>query len=471
MTTVEPFGVDHIPDGERHGKPRSQFFVWFAAGLNFPIVLLGFSASAYGLSLGPAIAAIAVGTLLGSVLMAVMSRMGVRLGVPQQIQARGPLGFLGNVLPVAYINVFAGVGWSAVTAILGGKAFSALTGAPFWSGALGLTAIVMVISVYGYNMIHYFQRLLSIVLAVLFVMITVVAVARGSIAEGHAVAVKATGTGGWITFAGFFLAFLVAWAPFASDYSRYLPDSPASARGTAWFTGIGNFVTLFWLGTLGVLVGNGVGGADAIEALRELTGPFAVPALIAVTLSVLAQNFLNIYGGAISIQTLRIPVSRTQGVILMSMLSFAVCLWGEAGVEDKFSIFLNLTSYFIAPFAAVLLVDFFRGGRSDRSRIPELYDTTRRLEWGAVAWAVGVLASVPFWDSSIYVGPFAEAFPAWGDISMVVAALVAVLVYLGTWRLPPLWRTARRPPATCPDAASPEGAAATDGAAHSRVRQ
>ncbi|MFP5022413.1 purine-cytosine permease family protein [Pseudonocardia phyllosphaerae] len=445
MTTVEPFGVDHIPDEERHGHPRSQFFVWFAAGLNFPIVLLGFGAGSYGLGVGSAVAAIGAGTLLGSLLMAVMSRMGVRLGVPQQIQSRGPLGFLGNVLPVAYINVFAGIGWSAVTVILGGKAFSALTGAPFWTGALGLTVVVMVISIYGYNMIHYFQRLLSIVLAVLFVGITVVAIARtpGLAEQPVVMTPKASGSGGWITFAGFFLAFLIAWAPFASDYSRYLPDSPAVSRGTAWFTGIGNFITLFWLGTLGVLVGSGASSSDAVEALRELTGPFAAPALIAIVLSVLAQNFLNIYGGAISIQTLRLPVSRTQGVVVMSVLSFLTCLWGESGVEDKFAIFLNLTSYFIAPFAAILLTDFYFGTRSDRSRIPELYDTGRRLEWGAVAWIVGVLASVPFWTSSLYVGPFARTFPAFGDVSMFVAAVIAVIAYLATRRLKPLWHSRR----------------------------
>lgn len=444
VTTVEPFGVDHIPDAERHGKPRSQFFVWFAAGLNFPIVLLGFGAASYGLGVGSAILAIVTGTAVGSVLMAVMSRMGVRLGVPQQIQARGPLGFLGNVLPVAYINVFAGVGWSAVTTILGSKAFSALTGAPFWTGALGLTVIVMVISIYGYNMIHYLQRLFSVVLSVLFVMITVVAIVRGPVGQVHTVTVRASGSGGWITFAASFLAFLVAWMPFASDYSRYLPDTPSVSRATAWYTGIGNFITLCWLGTLGVLVGNGAGGTDAIEALNRLTGPFATPALIAIVGSVLAQNFLNVYGGAISIQTLRIPVSRTTGVVVMSVLSFLTCLWGEAGVEDKFSVFLNLTSYFIAPFAAILLADFFRGGRSDRGRIPELYDSGRKLEWGALAWVVGVLASVPFWNSPAYTGSFVRAFPAVGDIGMLVAAVVAVLIYLATHRLPSPWRTGSR---------------------------
>jgi len=29
LTKIEPYGIEHIPDVERHGKPRSQFFLWF----------------------------------------------------------------------------------------------------------------------------------------------------------------------------------------------------------------------------------------------------------------------------------------------------------------------------------------------------------------------------------------------------------------------------------------------------------
>jgi hypothetical protein len=37
ICAVEPYGIDAIPDAERHGKPISQFFIWFAAGMNFPM--------------------------------------------------------------------------------------------------------------------------------------------------------------------------------------------------------------------------------------------------------------------------------------------------------------------------------------------------------------------------------------------------------------------------------------------------
>ncbi|MFD8871704.1 cytosine permease [Streptomyces sp. NPDC059590] len=164
-----------------------------------------------------------------------------------------------------------------------------------------------------------------------------------------------------------------------------------------------------------------------------------MPALIAITLSALAQNFLNVYGGAISVQTLKVPVSRTQAVVVICLLAYAISLWGESGTEDKFKVFLNLTAYFIAPFAAVLLLDYHLGGRSDPARIAELYDRSRVLGWGFVAWAGGVLASVPFWQSSFYTGPFSAAYPGAGDLSMFVASGASVVLYLLTYRLRPLW--------------------------------
>src|SRR3954453_4737384 len=175
IRSVEPYGVDAIPDSERHGKPISQFFIWFAAGMNFPIMVLGFLAVSFGLSLASSVTAIVAGSLVGAIVMGVLSRMGGRLGVAQQIQARGVLGFFGNFVPVAYVNVFAGIGWAAVTVILGGQALHALVPAvPFWLGSLALVLVQLVVAVYGYNMIHFLERILAVVLFFGFVIITVV---------------------------------------------------------------------------------------------------------------------------------------------------------------------------------------------------------------------------------------------------------------------------------------------------------
>ncbi|WP_037360545.1 purine-cytosine permease family protein [Amycolatopsis orientalis] len=448
IAVVEPYGVDAIPDSERHGKPVSQFFIWFAAGMNFPIMVLGFVAAGFGLSLTSAVTAIIGGSLLGAVLMGVFSRMGGRLGVAQQIQARGPLGFFGNFIPVAYVNVFAGIGWAAVTVILGGQALKALAPAiPYWLGTLVLVVLQLVVAVFGYNMIHYLERILAVVLFFGFVMITVVSVSRGwtgSFRENPHASGWIGGAGGWITFAGYFLSFLIAWWPFASDYSRYLPDSTRVNRATGIWTFAGNFLSLSWLGIAGALLGNSAAsGESPIEALDRLTGPFHVPALLVILISSFSQNFLNVYGGAISVQTLRIPISRRAAVTAICAVAYAISLWADEGFEAKFKTFLFLGAYLIAPFGAVLLLDYALGHRRDRARIAELYDSRRILEWGFVAWVVGAAVSALFWNLSFFVGPMAKAHPGWGDLSYFVGFGVAAIVYVLTYRLPPLWHRAK----------------------------
>ena len=447
VAAIEPYGVDHIPDVERHGTPRSQFSIWFAAGLNFPIMVLGFLAVAYGLSVTSAVTAIVLGSLVGAIVQGILSQMGARLGVPQQIQSRGALGFFGNFVPVAYINIFAGIGWAAVTIILGAQAVHRLIPAfPYWLSSLILVSIQLAVAICGYNMIHFLEKILSVVLFAGFVLITVVSVVNSKSIGFHAnphAKFYIGGAGGWITFAGFFLSFLIAWWPFASDYSRYLPDDDRTAKRAGAYTVAGNFITLSWLGIAGALLGgSAVSGEQPIDALARLTGSWSPVALLIVLLSSFSQNFLNVYGGAISVQTLRIPVSRRTAVIVICAAAYVISLWADANFEAKFKNFLFLGAYLIAPFGAALLLDYFVGGRKDKSRIGELYDETRVLEWGFVAWVVGVVVSVPFWNLSFYQGWVTVHHPGWGDLTYVVGFGVAAIVYLLTYRLPGLWRRA-----------------------------
>lgn len=441
VTKVEPYGIDHIPDTEKHGEPNSQFYVWFTAGLSFPIMILGFSAAYLGLGLLGSLIAVVVGAVVGSILMGVLSRMGVHLSVPQQIQARGAMGYVGNLPPVAYINVFAGIGWATLNIVLASRALTLLIGLPFWIGALVLSALMLAIAFYGYNMIHFVQKWMSYLLVVLFLITTIVCLVNGSStlhpnpkADGYVGSL-----GSWVILAGWFLAFLVAWLPFASDYSRYLPDNRRTSVRAGIFTGLGNLVTMVWLGSVGVFLAGTATSTDPLVALKDLMGPWFVVALLAVLLSVFTQNSLNIYGGAISIQTLGLPLNRRQAVVVMSVIAYLLSLYAQANIYTEFQNFLNLTSYFIAPYVAVILLDYAIGGRKDRTRIPELYDKRRIFGWGFVAWVIGVLASIPFWQSSLYTGTFGSNQASWGDLSMYVAFVVAAIVYLVTYRLKPLW--------------------------------
>ena len=118
LAKAEPYGTEAIPDAERHGHPRSQFTLLFAANMMLAVLVSGFFASSLGLSIVQGLSAVAVGSLAGALVMGILASIGTRFGVPQQVQARGPMGFFANFVPVALLTNVSAVGWVAVNTVL-----------------------------------------------------------------------------------------------------------------------------------------------------------------------------------------------------------------------------------------------------------------------------------------------------------------------------------------------------------------
>jgi purine-cytosine permease-like protein len=439
VTKIEPYGVDHIPLEERQGKLNTQVTVWFSGNLLVTTILLGFYPVFYGLSLWQSLSAVVVGSLLGSLMMGGLSAMGARLGVATQILGRGPLGYFGNHFPVAIVNVFASVGWAASTLVFGSLALTAATGIPYWLCAVIIGVGQGTLGVFGYNMIHWTNRWATLVIGALFVVITILALGKAdtSIGVNPDADLWIGEVGGWISAAGLFFAYLLTWAPFASDYSRYLPpDIPM--RKVAAATAFGNFAALVWLGCTGVLVASVVGSLGPIEGLKELTGGFATVALLTVGVAAIPASALNSYGGSLSLLTLRIPISRQAAAALISTAAIVVGLLIKDNPYGPFYEFVLLTGYLIAPYVTAIAIDYWIYKRGTPERLPEFFDRGRVIEWGFVAWFVGCVASVPFWVWTRYTGPFADAFPGAGDLTYYVGALVTALVGLAFLRSRPL---------------------------------
>src|SRR5205807_10282755 len=92
---VENRHIEHIPAAARHGKPWHQLAFWFGANVNVFNVVLGGVVVSIGLTFWWALIAIATGTVIGALLIALHATQGPRLGVPQSIQSRGQFGFYG----------------------------------------------------------------------------------------------------------------------------------------------------------------------------------------------------------------------------------------------------------------------------------------------------------------------------------------------------------------------------------------
>src|SRR3954466_6098351 len=128
---IEPGSAEFIPLRERHGRPLQLLWTWMSPNLEFATVFVGvISVLFFQQTFWQAVAAIVVGTALGSLTHGVLSSRGPAFGVPQMVLSRIGFGFLGNILPAGLNAVVAGVGWFAVNSVSGAFALATLTGLP-----------------------------------------------------------------------------------------------------------------------------------------------------------------------------------------------------------------------------------------------------------------------------------------------------------------------------------------------------
>ena len=125
---VENRHIDHIPAGARHGKPWHQFAFWFGGNVNVFNVVLGAVTVSIGLTFWWALIAIAAGTLIGALLIALHATQGPRLGVPQSIQSRGQFGFYGSAFMFPAVLLL-NVGFIAAELVIQAQAMNGVTSA------------------------------------------------------------------------------------------------------------------------------------------------------------------------------------------------------------------------------------------------------------------------------------------------------------------------------------------------------
>jgi NCS1 nucleoside transporter family len=427
VVAVEPGGIEFIPERERHGGPVKLFWTWMSANIEFATIFVGFLPVAFfGMGFWDAALALLLGTAVGSLTHAILSSWGPKFGVPQMVLARGPFGYLGNLLPAGLNTFTATVGWFIVNSVAGAFALISLFGPllhwftlPFWLAFLIIVLAQVVIAFAGHNLVHEFEKYAFPYLAIVFGVAAILIFTQAHLGQG--VNAKIQGplgeTGAFtLTFTAAF-GYAVGWNPYASDYTRYLPSTTIRFLTGLW-AGLGVFVSCVILEIMGaalVTIPSTAGLSNPTDQLiKPLPGVLAGLVLLGVALGAVTANVLNVYSGAISFLTL--------GIRLPLRIRRAAVAPGS-GYEN----FLLLISYWIAPFLAVVLTDYWlRGGNYDER---EFFDT-HHLPWkGVVSMVVGIVASFPFWNNALITGPVPKANPAFGDITFIVGFVVTAVVY------------------------------------------
>ncbi|HZS75885.1 MAG TPA: cytosine permease [Ktedonobacteraceae bacterium] len=438
---VEHHSIDYIPETERHGRPFSLFTLWFSANMQVTTVVTGAIAVSLGLPLVWALVAIVVGNVLGGIVMALHSAQGPVMGVPQMIQSRAQFGFYGALLPLVLV-ILMYLGFFASSAVLGGQALAAWTGLSVTVSIIIVSIICTILAVFGYDMIHRYEGVVSVLFLVGFIYLT----ARVLSSSG---AGKAFAAGGSFSFGTFLLVvsimatWQITYGPYVADYSRYLP-SRTSISVPFWWTYAGSVISSIWmmaLGSIAVAVAGSSFENDSVRYIVQQAGSGAVGGIfyLLVILGIIAANVLNLYGIFLTttttvsaLQRFRTSLgTRLAFVLIAAVIGTVVAVLGQGNFITNYTNFLLLLLYFVIPWSAINLVDFYLL-RHEQYDIPAIFDPDGiygRVNWRAIlAYIVAILLELPFVSTTLYTGPLVN-YLGGADISWIIGLAVAAIVY------------------------------------------
>jgi len=380
------------------------FWSHFCTNLAPATWVLGALLVGLGLDFRSGVLAILIGNVLGALPVGLNSTIGPRTGLTQIEISRFAFGRLGTRLP-SCLNWCCAVGWDAVNnvpSVLALAALAALFGLtlPFWLGLCVLVAIQLAASMYGHHVVQLLAKYLCYVLIAVFGITGVVAVMKGgSLAAAHAAIRPAT----FVLAVSMIAGFNIGFAPYSSDYTRYLPrTTDARLIFLLSFSGITLSSTLVELcGLLTASHLTDLSPAGVIAEIGALTGPFAPIAFVAIAASAISINAINDNTAAYSLISTGVRIRRDLAAFVTTACGFALAVAGAGKFAELFSNYLLLLLYWIAPWAGIVLTDWWLfGGRGRPIHA-----------WGPGATIFAIvtpLTIVLFSSTEIYTGPVAK---------------------------------------------------------------
>lgn len=334
-----------------------------------------------------ALVATVVGTLIGTVLVALAALAGARTGRPAMVMLRGLFGARLSYLPTV-LNVVQLLGWATFELLVISTALSQLL--PWharWAYVTLAGIVTTIMAIWPLGAVRMLRRYaLVAVLASMAYLFVMLAVHH----PGHPVAPLVSGSwsGFWMA-TDVLVALAVSWIPLAADYSRHSRTERAAFGGAL----VGFSVTQIACYALGLLAlaTVAVSTKDSSAAQHDLFAAFiAVPVgwlafgiLIARELD---ESFANVYSTVMSVQNLRPLADRRVMAVVVGVLSTGLAL--ELNIGDYQSFLYLLGSTFVPMFAVFVVRYFLR-------RDHQSWDTsaTAASRWRMlVPWLLGFVA-------------------------------------------------------------------------------
>jgi nucleobase:cation symporter-1, NCS1 family len=359
--------------------------------------------------------------------------------VPQTIQSRGQFGFYGAAFLFPCVLLL-NVGFIAAQLVIQAQSAQGVVAGltiPEWVLILAIPAVV--IGVFGYRWIHRVMRVTIAITGVSIIVMLIQALRYGPLPAKETTMTAPT-AGLFMAGTALLVIDMLSWAPFVSDYTRYLPVNTGGRR-LFWAIYLGNVISTIVACTVGAYLAAlvpSVAVDGPVPAIAKISGKWA---LIVMVLSLINSDTLNAYTGAFQVLAFGNMWRRFKSVSVILRVVPFICVMavgviiaciGYGHFVTNLSNFLDLLLVIFIPRSAVNLTDYFlvRRGNYDVTAffIPDgIYDG---IAWrGLLAYAIGLAAEWPFVSQLDYTGPLVKDLGG-ADISWIIGFFVSSIVYL-----------------------------------------
>ena len=350
---MEAADLSPVPEQNRTQSPFDLFLIFAAANVVATTMQTG---AVLGTSVSAAWVwpLFIVGGLVGAGLVASLSPVGSRFGVPSIIAARAPLGYHGAKL-VAIILYVTNFAWIAVNNTIAASVCAEALGGSVrvWSAALGIASTAIVAK--GPRAVGLADRVAVPLMVIAGAVLTWVAIGKAPQAAAITTT-AATDLKSMLSSLDVIIGYQVSWLLMFADYSRYTRAPRAGA--SAVFFGLA--LPALWLMPLGWTLSRVAGSVDP-GAMMATTNTGWWTALL-IALATVTTNFVNIYLSGLAWRSLVPKISSAVSVWTIGLIGTAIGL-ASSGLLNRFADLMVALGSVLVPVGGVFLAHFVLLGR------------------------------------------------------------------------------------------------------------
>lgn len=425
-----------INEEQRSMNQRSLFFLWFGSNLTVADFALGVLVESYGMSVFYTLLALVIANSGGGALVAVMSYLGPKTGLGQMEISKRSLGTGGGKI-FSLLQFMNTVGWLSVNLIISARALQFVltdqhsTNHIFMGldlmELLSLFLVMLFISltvVYGHKTVKSFEKIMSVVLGIMFLFLSIsIIISPSRFISAY------SGNFSIVAFTSVIMlsfSYIMSWAPYAADYSRYIPGGKNKQMAALIFTLLGSGIASFLVEVIGFYVGIDLNldGIFTNSLFVPLLGGVWFIGSITLFLGGLSANALNIYSNLMSIRALGFKAARKYIIFIVGALTIIMGLLFYSDFSSYFEGFLYVLDYWITPWIGVMIGEYFIGRRT------EIFKGKINLN-PIIAYVFSITLSIPFMDTIQYyfnlnIPFYAITFGV--DYSYLISFVLAILL-------------------------------------------